>query len=89
MRSADEYRRLIIAYQNGAPVRLGDVAAVEQGRKIAGSAHGRIKAPAYRDIQRQPGANIVRRQTAFAECCPSTSLPKIGEGHGPVRSHHQ
>ncbi len=43
MQSADEYRRLIIAYQNGAPVRLGDVATVEQGRKIAGSAHGRIK----------------------------------------------
>lgn len=31
MQSADEYRRLIIAYQNGAPVRLGDVATVEQG----------------------------------------------------------
>lgn len=43
MQSADDYRRLIIAYQNGAPVRLGDVATVEQGRKIAGSAHGRIK----------------------------------------------
>lgn len=43
MQSADEYRKLIIAYQNGAPVRLGDVATVEQGRKIAGSAHGRIK----------------------------------------------
>ncbi|MGK7630941.1 efflux RND transporter permease subunit, partial [Salmonella enterica] len=29
MQSADEYRRVIIAYQNGAPVRLGDVATVE------------------------------------------------------------
>ena len=31
MQSAEEYRQLIIAYQNGAPIRLGDVATVEQG----------------------------------------------------------
>ncbi|MDU3068789.1 MAG: efflux RND transporter permease subunit, partial [Escherichia coli] len=30
MQSAEEYRQLIIAYQNGAPIRLGDVATVEQ-----------------------------------------------------------
>src|SRR5699024_9254150 len=31
MQSAEEYRQLIIASQNGAPIRLGDVATVEQG----------------------------------------------------------
>ncbi|VDR25974.1 Multidrug transporter MdtC [Raoultella terrigena] len=31
MQSAEEYRRLIVAYQNGAPIRLGDVATIEQG----------------------------------------------------------
>lgn len=35
MKSADEYRNLIIAYKNGAPVRLGDVATVEQGAENA------------------------------------------------------
>jgi multidrug efflux pump len=40
MQSAEEYRRLIVAYQNGAPIRLGDIATVEQGRKIAGLGRG-------------------------------------------------
>ena len=40
MQSAEDYRRLIIAYQNGAPIRLGDVASVEQGPKTAGSGRG-------------------------------------------------
>ncbi|MBZ3672683.1 efflux RND transporter permease subunit [Salmonella enterica subsp. enterica serovar Senftenberg] len=43
MQSADEYRKLIIAYQNGAPVRLAMSPPSNRGRKIAGSAHGRIK----------------------------------------------
>lgn len=43
MQSADEYRRLIIAYQNGAPVRLGDVATVEQGAENSWLGAWRIK----------------------------------------------
>lgn len=31
MQSARGYRRLTIAYQNGAPIRLGDIASAEQG----------------------------------------------------------
>jgi multidrug efflux pump len=40
MQSADEYRQLIVAYQNGAPMRLGDVATVEQGAENSWLAHG-------------------------------------------------
>jgi len=58
--TADQYRPLIIAYHNGAPVRLGDVADVQDSvsdvRNI-GLANGK---PAVLIIMfRQPGANII------------------------------
>ena len=57
---ADQYRRLIVSYNNGAPVRLGDVAtvsdSVEDIRNI-GLSGGK---PAVLIIVfRQPGANII------------------------------
>jgi multidrug efflux pump len=58
--TADQYRPLIVAYNNGAPVRLGDVAevkdAVSDVRNI-GLANG---SPSVLIIVfRQPGANII------------------------------
>ncbi len=59
-RTAAEYRPLIVAYQNGAPVRLGDVASVEdsvQDIRNLGVMNGE---PAVMLIvSRQPGANIL------------------------------
>ncbi len=60
MQSADEYRRLIIAYKNGAPVRLRDVATVEQGAENTRLAAWANKQPAIvLNVQRQPGANVI------------------------------
>jgi multidrug efflux pump len=57
---ADQYRNLIVAYKNGAPVRLADVADVEDAVEdihVAGLANGK---PAVLVIVfRQPGANII------------------------------
>jgi multidrug efflux pump len=58
--TADQYRRLIVSYSNGAPVRLGDVGAVTDSvadiRNI-GLSGGK---PAVLIIVfRQPGANII------------------------------
>jgi multidrug efflux pump len=59
-RSADNYRALIIAYRKGAPVRLSDVAdiqdSVEDTRNI-GIANGHLAVVLI--ISRQPGANII------------------------------
>jgi len=58
--SAAEYRNTIIRYQNGAPVRLGDVARVVDGvenDQLAAWADG--KPAVLLDVRRQPGANIV------------------------------
>ncbi len=57
---ADHYRKLIIAYRNGAPVRVGDVATVRdsvEDIRIAGLQNG--KQCIVLQVFRQPGANIV------------------------------
>jgi multidrug efflux pump len=58
--TADQYRPLIVAYNNGAPVRLGDVSDVQDSvadvRNI-GLANG--KPGVLVVIFRQPGANII------------------------------
>ncbi len=58
--TADQYRRLIISYNNGAPVRLGDVGTVADSKadiRNIGLSGGK---PAVLIIVfRQPGANII------------------------------
>ncbi|NCH87937.1 MdtB/MuxB family multidrug efflux RND transporter permease subunit [Cronobacter dublinensis] len=79
MKSADEYRSLIIAYQNGAPVRLGDVAKVEQGAENAWLGAWANKQPAIvMNVQRQPGANIITTAETIQKLLPqlTESLPK-------------
>jgi multidrug efflux pump len=59
--SAEAYRSVVVAYRNGAAVRLGDVANVVDGlenSKIGGWYQG--KPAVIIDIQRQPGANVIQ-----------------------------
>ena len=59
-RTADQYRSLIVAYRSGAPVRLSDVAEVEnsvENIRNAGLANG--KQAVLVILRRQPGANII------------------------------
>lgn len=58
--TAAQYRPLVIAYRNGAPVRLADVAEVidsVQDVRNAGLANG--KPAVILQISREPGANII------------------------------
>jgi multidrug efflux pump len=60
LRSADEYRNIVIAYKNNAPVRLSDVADVIEGAENAKLAAWMNETPAIIvNIQRQPGANVI------------------------------
>ncbi|HET7753523.1 MAG TPA: multidrug efflux RND transporter permease subunit [Anaeromyxobacteraceae bacterium] len=57
---AAEFRPLVVAYRNGAPVRLQDVATVQdsvENTRIAGWADGRRAVIML--VRRQPGANII------------------------------
>ena len=59
--SAADYAKVIVAYKNGAPVRLGDIGQVidnVENSRLGSWVDGR---PAViLDIQRQPGANIIQ-----------------------------
>ncbi|HEV7550976.1 MAG TPA: multidrug efflux RND transporter permease subunit [Candidatus Angelobacter sp.] len=58
--SSNEYKNVIIAYRNGAPVRLRDVAIVIDGAENVKQAAWMNLSPAVIvNIQRQPGANII------------------------------
>ena len=65
LQSAAEYRNLIIAYKNGNPVRLSDVAqTVDDAENTrlaawAGTPEGGQKAGVILNIRRQPGANVI------------------------------
>ncbi len=55
-----EYERLILAYENGAPLRLGDVARVRRAAENLDQAAWFGRTPAILlNIQRQPGANVI------------------------------
>jgi multidrug efflux pump len=72
---ADQYRDLIVAYNNGAAVRLKDVADVEDSVEDvhnAGLANGK---PAVLIIVfRQPGANIIETVDRVREALPQLKL---------------
>lgn len=58
--SSDQYRELIIAYRNNAPVHLSDVADVLDDAENVRQAAWMNETPAVLvNIQRQPGANII------------------------------
>ena len=58
--SSEEYKALVVAYRNGAPVRLSDVATVVEGPENVKQAAWMNDKPAIIvNIQRQPGANII------------------------------
>ena len=58
--AADAYRPIIIAYRNGAPVTIGDVAQIVDGLENDRTGGWYQGTPAVIiDIQRQPGANVI------------------------------
>jgi multidrug efflux pump len=60
LRSAAEYKSVVVAYRNGAPVFLSDVADVVDGAENSRLAAWMNEVPAIiLNIQRQPGANVI------------------------------
>jgi multidrug efflux pump len=58
--SSNDYRALIVAYHNGAPVKLTDVARVIDGAENEQEAAWMNTTPAViLNVRRQPGANII------------------------------
>jgi multidrug efflux pump len=58
--TAKDYMPLIVAYHNGAPVKLSDVAnAVDDAENVKAAAWMNLTPAVIVNVQRQPGANII------------------------------
>src|ERR1700676_3597685 len=76
--SSAQYKPIVIAYRNGAPVRLSDVANVIDGTENTLLAAWMNQTPAVIvNIQRQPGANIISVVDRIKKLLPQlqASLP--------------
>ncbi|SSH60053.1 multidrug transporter MdtB [Klebsiella pneumoniae] len=61
LRTAQEYGNLILTYQDGAALRLKDIAHIEQGPENSFQSAWANNSPAIViSVQRQPGANVIQ-----------------------------
>ena len=78
LKSPSEYQNLVIAYRNGAAVRLSDVATIESAPENTKLGAWYNKTPALiLNIQRQPGANVISVVESIRKLLPAlqASLP--------------
>ena len=72
IRNADDYGMIVVAYKNGAAVRLKDVASLVSGAENAKLGGWMNSAPALiLNVQRQPGANVVDVVNRIHDLLPS------------------
>src|SRR5436309_3107126 len=78
LRSAAEYRAAVVAYRNGAPIQLSDVADIVEDAENVRLAAWMNDVPAViLTIQRQPGANVIEVVDRVKQLLPqlTASLP--------------
>ena len=78
IRSPEEYNELAIAYRNGAPIRLKNVAnVVEAAENVHLAAWSGQEPAVILNVQRQPGANVVKVVNSIQALLPQlqVSLP--------------
>ncbi|HJR05007.1 MAG TPA: multidrug efflux RND transporter permease subunit, partial [Methylomirabilota bacterium] len=76
--SSDQYRNLVVAYRNGAPVHLSDVAdTVDDAENLRQAAWMNDQPAVIVNIQRQPGANLIQVVDRIKQLLPQlqTTLP--------------
>jgi multidrug efflux pump len=89
--AAADYKSLILAYKNGAPVRLRDVAQViDSAENVelgawSGAPSG-IKQAIILNVQRQPGANVIATVDAIKARLPELQAALPGAMHVEVLS---
>ena len=76
--SSKDYRAVVVAYRNGAPVMLTDVAKIVDGVENDSQAAWMNETPAVIvNVQRQPGANTIKVVRSIKQLLPQleTNLP--------------
>ncbi len=73
--TSDDYRKVVVAYRNGAPIMLRDVAQVVDGIENNKQAAWMNETPAViLNIQRQPGANTISVVKAIKAILPQLEV---------------
>ena len=78
MKTAAEYSKQIIAFKNGSPIRLSDVAAVDDApENVRLGAWSNGEPAVILNIQRQPGANVIEVVNRIKKLLPliSATMP--------------
>ena len=71
LQSANDYSKIIVAYRNGAPVRLIDVAKIiDAAENSRLSAWADTRPAVILNIQRQPGANVIETVNRIKKLLP-------------------
>ncbi len=74
--SSSQYRQMIVAYRNNAPVRISDVAeVVDDAENVKQAAWMNDRPAVIMNIQRQPGANVIEVVDRI-----KTLLPQLRSG---------
>jgi multidrug efflux pump len=89
--AAADYQNLIVAYRNGAPVRLANIAqAVESAENVKLGAWavsgGELKPAVILNVQRQPGANVIATVDAIKQRLPELTAGLPASIHVDVLS---
>jgi multidrug efflux pump len=73
--SSDDYKKVVVAYRNGAPVMLTDVARIVNGVENNTQAAWMNDTPAVIvNVQRQPGANTINVVDSIKNVLPSLEV---------------
>ncbi len=78
LKSPQDYANLVVAWKNGAPVRLSEVArVVEAAENVRLAAWADLKPAIIVNVQRQPGANVIQTVDAIKQRLPelTANLP--------------
>jgi multidrug efflux pump len=68
---AEQYKQLIVAYRDGAPIRLSDVAnVIESAENVRLGAWAGLTPAIIVNVQRQPGANVIATVDAIKARLP-------------------
>jgi multidrug efflux pump len=84
LKSAAEYKSIVVAYKNGSPVRLSDVAdIVDSSENTKLGAWMNAEPAVILNVQRQPGANVIEVVDTITKLLPAleAALPAALDVH--------
>jgi multidrug efflux pump len=85
LHSAGDYGAIVVAYRNGAPVHLSDVASVEDSAENVKLSSWMNDTPAILlNVQRQPGANVISVVDSIKAILPQIEAGLPGAVHVDV-----